>query len=615
MRNIDPDLASIGKYLTLENSTFVIPKYQRPYSWDLQRCDKLWTSILEYVNSKESDTYFFGTIILNCQKNDLEYHIIDGQQRTITFFLLLKAFLLKINQISIIDGHDEKTIDFIDNLRDIRRDIMSILYKIDKNQVSSKPNDKKDSMIIENSEPLIRNNSLREVDIYVKDFQIIMSSISFEDAESKVFTFKRRQKDNKYTNYFRNFKYFYNTIDELDATELEGIVCAVLKKCQVISIKSWDLEQAIKMFNSLNSDNMPLTDADIILAELYGAAESKGEDSEFDPLWKGFQDSADSLEEKSIGSIDAILMQYMYYLRARNGDTVNEKGGINVTTPGLRKYFREVNKEAIQDPIIFTNNVISMTKLWEKAYEFPSVQVLLKLNENAKLFLASYLYRFIDTEGRIKDFTESRIYPVVKGLMKLFTILEVEEVGYSSKKFKVFLFGEERRMIDSNIPEEDIEKDFNKHIIDNWSPEDIAAKLQKYDNGALVYLNEYLFAMEKEEDFNLLNSFEIEHITPASGRNLQSIREDADLEDTKEFNSTINLLGNKILLESAINGSIGNDWFRTKLKKYKDSKYPIAKSLVENYKNSSDIYWKKENIINATNKASDRIAKYIFNVD
>ena len=57
-------------------------------------CDKLWTDITDFIESESKrDPYFFGTIIINCENNDEEFSLIDGQQRTTTFMLLLKALL------------------------------------------------------------------------------------------------------------------------------------------------------------------------------------------------------------------------------------------------------------------------------------------------------------------------------------------------------------------------------------------------------------------------------------------------------------------------------------------------------------------------------------------
>lgn len=78
-------------------------------------------------------------------------------------------------------------------------------------------------------------------------------------------------------------------------------------------------------------------------------------------------------------------------------------------------------------------------------------------------------------------------------------------------------------------------------------------------------MNEYLLAKEKGMSFTLGTKYDIEHIMPYSGNNLQEIRKDAEIDSEEEFHSIVNKLGNKILLEEKINRTIGNEWFRTKV--------------------------------------------------
>ena len=67
VKSIEPKLRKIGQYLKLDEDTiFTIPDYQRPYSWGIDNCDKLWQDIKDFSEKKEiKDGYFFGTIIIN----------------------------------------------------------------------------------------------------------------------------------------------------------------------------------------------------------------------------------------------------------------------------------------------------------------------------------------------------------------------------------------------------------------------------------------------------------------------------------------------------------------------------------------------------------------------
>ena len=580
VKNIEPKLRKIGDYLKLEDDIiFTIPEYQRAYSWGIGHCDKLWQDITDFVTSESKDRYFFGTIIINCQDNDTKLGLIDGQQRTTTFLLLLKALLLSINTAIGKTATDDESESLCRGLKERRRRIMGILYKAETEDISDNPDQERDKKICNNS-LLLENFSINE--LYKSELNTILQAVDYEEIESKVIKIPYKQKDNKYTNFFRNFKYFYEKIEELSDSELNRITKAVTDSCEVIEIKSWQVEQAITMFNSLNSDGLPLYDADIISAKLYAIAETKNKGREFTELWKELLKQIGELSSTKIANIDSILSQQMYYERAKNKEIVTESGSVNVTTPGVRRYFTEINKSLLNDPIALCEKMINLSKIWIKVSNYPVVQVLFKFNENSKLFLASYFHRFNEN-----DVSEEKMEVIFECMLRLFTILELVDTGYSSSNFKTFLFGEVVKFVDNTVSVEDIKADFDTHICRKWNEENLREEIIGYDGNSLVYLNEYLFAKEKGEVFNLGTKYDIEHIMPDSGKNLQEIRRDANIYSEEEFKDVVNKLGNKILLEEKINRAIGNEWFRTKVSTkledktgYVDSSYPIACELV-----------------------------------
>ena len=82
--------------LTFQNQ-YVIPIYQRKYSWNEDNCEKLWDDILSVANHPNFPSHFIGSIIyIRGIKEKLvgeveELLVIDGQQRLITVSLLLAA--------------------------------------------------------------------------------------------------------------------------------------------------------------------------------------------------------------------------------------------------------------------------------------------------------------------------------------------------------------------------------------------------------------------------------------------------------------------------------------------------------------------------------------------
>lgn len=76
------------------NKQFLIPVYQRYYSWDIEQCKRLWDDIVE-MHKKGKVGHFVGSIV-NIAEQAMptgvqKYMIIDGQQRMTTLSLLLLA--------------------------------------------------------------------------------------------------------------------------------------------------------------------------------------------------------------------------------------------------------------------------------------------------------------------------------------------------------------------------------------------------------------------------------------------------------------------------------------------------------------------------------------------
>lgn len=361
------------------------------------------------------------------------------------------------------------------------------------------------------------------------------------------------------------------------------------------------------MFNSLNSTGIPLSDADIISAQLYS---NSGNDKErFNDSWREINKLADELNTRKIVNIDSILQQFMYINRAINKEYI-KNDSVDVTTPGLRRYYIDIKKELLNTPLSLCEELMKLVETWNIIKEYPIVKLLLKFNENAKLYLSDYLCRF-----KPDEISQENILEISECLLRLFTILELVDAGYSSKNFKTFLFSEIIKLVDKNISMDDIKENFNIHIAKNWCKDNIIGTILEYDKNILVYLNEYLYSKIENVKFDFDDNVNVEHIVPASGRNISSIQKDAGINDKEEFDLIVCKIGNKILLEEEINKSIGNEWFKTKKQNsinskhgYKDSRYAIATSMTRFSKDT----WGKEDIIETTQKITERISKFIF---
>lgn len=77
----------------IDNVRLTVPEYQRPYKWTARNAIQLLDDITEAKNDNK-EVYRVGTLILHKDldnKGQERYNIVDGQQRIITFSLLLYA--------------------------------------------------------------------------------------------------------------------------------------------------------------------------------------------------------------------------------------------------------------------------------------------------------------------------------------------------------------------------------------------------------------------------------------------------------------------------------------------------------------------------------------------
>lgn len=75
---------------SIDDIRLKIPEYQRPYKWTAKNANQLLDDIEEAMY-RNKEVYRVGTLILHYDEKRKEYNIVDGQQRTITFSLLLRC--------------------------------------------------------------------------------------------------------------------------------------------------------------------------------------------------------------------------------------------------------------------------------------------------------------------------------------------------------------------------------------------------------------------------------------------------------------------------------------------------------------------------------------------
>ncbi len=82
-----------------QTNQFVIPIYQRVYSWEKEQCEQLWDDIIKIGGNDKMNGHFIGSIlyVLDGNTHSSPLLIIDGQQRFTTITLLFIALRDHLN--------------------------------------------------------------------------------------------------------------------------------------------------------------------------------------------------------------------------------------------------------------------------------------------------------------------------------------------------------------------------------------------------------------------------------------------------------------------------------------------------------------------------------------
>ena len=224
------------------NKQFLIPVYQRYYSWDIEQCKRLWNDIVE-MQKKGKVGHFVGSIV-NIAEQAMptgvqKYMIIDGQQRMTTLSLLLLAL-----RDYAINNPEDTTIN--------ARRIDNMLLK---NEYES--GDERYKLLLTETDRDILMRLVEEKPIP-------------DDTRSKLLD---------------NYKFFAGKIADKELQPAE--VYESIGKLQIVNItldRSVDDAQAI--FESLNSTGKELSESDLIRNYVLMGLEPTEQTYVYEHLWR-----------------------------------------------------------------------------------------------------------------------------------------------------------------------------------------------------------------------------------------------------------------------------------------------------------------------------------------
>lgn len=573
MSKLNIDQQTILQLFSDKKSDFLIPDYQRPYAWDETECQTLWDDIYTFSFPNDdysqfdddNDEYFLGPIVTF--KNDKgKLEIIDGQQRLTTLMLLLRAFYSKF--ISMKDQNSVNTKDLISKC----------IWKTD-----TFGNLKTDELKID-------------------------SEVSSDDDKEEFLDIllKGAAPDNYKSKYAENYRFFEKKINEF--INSAPMYCAylparIMNNCILLPIEAENQDIALRIFSTLNDRGKPLSDSDIFKAQFYKYYSDKGEKDDFIKRWKDLESKCDKIFNPQNGTpMDDLFTRYMYYERAKQGNR-------STTTEALRKFYEKDKYVLLKNDDTLTNLEL-LANFWEMVANqddsFFSKEVLRKLfvlkyapngmwefltsvyymaNKDANGKLDNdKLYKFLDVTTAFV-FAYSFIVPGVNALRtpvypEMISIVNGNEISFDSFKFS----------------EGDLRNAMSFYTFGNQRP--ITKSI----------LTWWAFNNPNQEILPWNEQLEIEHIYAKKRQEFEKGLTDK---------SSLESIGNKVLLEKRINIRASDYKFEDKKKYYKGyttdkgTKKEATKivELLDLANNTND--FEESNIVDRKSTIIDNFISYI----
>lgn len=257
---------------------FVIPIYQRTYSWTDKQCRQLWDDILRAGSSDTIAVHFIGSIVYVEQGLSQVTHqapllVIDGQQRLTTVSLLIEALARALGDGEPVDGFSAAK---------LRHYFLS--------------------------------NPLESGDRY---FKLLLSQT--DNASLKAIIKNTEQPQEPSLRVTQNFELF----TELLAGHKGGLapVCLGLAKLVVVDIAlSRDQDNPQLIFESMNSTGKELSQADLIRNFILMGLEPKLQTRLYEEYWRPME--LDFGQEAYGTQFDSFMR---HYLTVRTGDIPRER--------------------------------------------------------------------------------------------------------------------------------------------------------------------------------------------------------------------------------------------------------------------------------------------------
>lgn len=525
------------------NRSFVVPKFQRDYSWEKEQWDDLWQDIDTMIS--EDDEHYMGYLVLQTTDNK-NYNIIDGQQRFTTILLLIYAAIKCIKKLV---GSNSDT-------QENQRRIATL---------KSRYMGKEDPVSLEydNLLTLNRNNNPYFSDYILKlDDLRVRNLTTTEKLMKNCFEYYEGKLANKFSNGKEYASFIQKVADGLHFTQI------------VVS----DEMNAFRVFETLNARGVQLSSADLLKNYLFSKVDTHLiHSSRIDTLERKWSNLTDNIKAEKLPE----FLRYYWNIQHKT-----------IRSSLVYKTIREEIKEekqvfVLMDELLrFSDIYMALTDenddMWTD-YEIRENIALLnlfRLKQPYSLLMAAKAF-----------LNESNFKSVLKKVVTLCFRYNVisdrnpndQEVPfnqlaqYISSEHKVnFEF-----LHSIMVKDDEFETSFSEKSFPYNSRN---AKIIKYILGKIEHFKGSSMIVKYDDD-----SVTIEHIYP------RNPSEEWNVDDAK-MQRLVFKLGNTCLLEKTLNRELQNTNFEDKKLSFKKSSYYYAQRIanLEEWNENSIIRLQRE---------------------
>ncbi|MEZ7514493.1 DUF262 domain-containing protein [Flavobacterium frigidarium] len=250
------------------NVKYVVPRFQREYSWTKDEVSELWQDVINNLKLKdgkiENLEYFIGSLVLIGEDKSPELLIVDGQQRLTTITILLSALVETFRSIGENDLAQGIYSTYIEG-KDVR---FKPFFKLE--------NENPKPFLQESIQHITKKNNQPQN----KEEKTLWESYLFFINKFKIESLK------KDINFWNEISGKQN---EKQLAILESIRDQILLNLKVIYITVANEDDAYMIFETLNARGKNLSSVDLIKNDIFKILNGTHPDDTAKRTWKKIQ--------------------------------------------------------------------------------------------------------------------------------------------------------------------------------------------------------------------------------------------------------------------------------------------------------------------------------------